>query len=1550
MLDSVFDGWRPESFRNVFAPQPHRSFAAATFEPSGSIEWIAKAQQLARSGYIQVGLFLFIALWNAWHFRRVFDRTAPRPATRNDRASRIPRIYETLSQAARIVALVFIVLAASEAEYQSFNAVTIGVIFVLGLLRLVGGPVWRHTFLHQINLLVFTQFLIFAASEFLPQAVVGSDYKPNRWVLAAALSLAAASALALVTPRTWDPPPMDLHLSLRAPEPKPSPEETASWLQFYLTYEYLTPMIWKGFRKTLEMVDLPGLPWYDEPARLLTIVLKAREKSKQRTIWTLARFQAVEIITMAVWAILAFSVELITPFALYNLLAYIGNPEDALLNPVVWLILMFCGPMARTLCFQQYIFNSTRLIVRVKAGFTQELYHRAMSSMELEEDVINAIETRGKKTEGMKSTSTGRLANLMSSDVDAIYRARDFIMATTGIPAGIILSCIGLYKVIGWSSFVGTVFMIIMTPVPAYIAQLMGSSQRKVKLAQDSRISLITEYLSSIKAIKYFAWEDAMVKHVQEARAKEQKDLWRITLLLTLMAEMSELIPAVALALMFITYAAILQQPLNASIAFTTLTLVNTMRRNIGMMSFFSRSAVNAWISMDRLDRYFRSTAPIARYPVGPLSIKNATFRRHKNATFTLKDISIDFVQGGLNVVSGQSGSGKTTLLLAILGETLIEGGSVTRPDDVAFASQTAWLQSETIRDNVLFHSEFEQARYDRVIKACALDVDLDEMPKGDGTEVGENGTALSGGQKARVALARALYSKAPLLLLDDTFSALDAKTAAIVWKHCFCGDLLQGRTTILVTQMPWVPAQADFSIVLENGVIKSAEPNIGVVRKPVTLEHGIPEPESTPDTSASVNGSSNGTGNGTGNGIAAPTDAKPADTKPKTDEIADEMKASGSSNRLMFFQYMLHFGGPLYAVFAILTSIFVNVVFIGTSWWLAYWVDSYKSEATVNIAFYLGIYILFTIGSILVDALCFLTYANGAWIAARRLHQACLRSVMNVSLAWWKKVPVGRVVNRFSSDMSSLDNQLVHMLQAFLEAIIQIFLRLGAVSSILPIFILPGIFTCFVGAIAGEMYTRTAVVVRRLVSSSQSPVFSQFSDSMAGLAVIRARGSMPQVFRDKLAERLRDYSRAQEANFNINRWVSVRVDFVTALVSLCAGIIAVAKTGEFDAGLVGFSLANASGLGDTIMMLVRSMNELEVEMQSFHRVKEYSNLEPEEKTDDAHKQELLAIQTDADREEQIMPKNWPRSGSVELRNVTVKYDEDGPEILKDINLKFEAGERVAVVGRTGSGKSTLVLSLLRFTNIVEGKILYDGVDITAVPRKALRQALTIIPQEATLFNGTVGSNLDPSGEIPESRIQKAIESCVDIASFQFHTSEEPEEASNGNGASSQEDEATKPTEETPLLAANNTEAANGAINIAKAASGLSLATQVNAKGENFSHGQRQVLSLCRALVRKSRLMLLDEATASMDYETDRGIQAILRADLEADGDASRTLVTIAHRLRTIVDYDKVVVLGAGRVLEVGSPAELYKAKGQFYDMVRHSGEGEELAALLEAN
>ncbi|OLN87834.1 ATP-binding cassette transporter abc4 [Colletotrichum chlorophyti] len=1475
----------------------HSQALLATVQSHGQLRWIENVTQLAESGYLQVLVLVSSALWAAACLLRRRTKPLLHPETR---AAAIRWPWELCAQVARATAFTFLALASARGQTPWLNALAVGYAFVFGLSRLINDLEWRHIALHQVNFVLAAELLIFAASSALPCIEASTECAiaiPERGALA---SLAAAVFIAITTPREWVPPSLTHKVPEGYETREPAPEETCSWANYYLTFEWLTPLVWKGARREVAIDDLPQLPWYDEPLLLLEKVKKARARGVTTT-WTIFYLMRSEVTLMASYVSTAYACELIAPYGLYNLLAFLANPKGAVVRPWVWLLLMFCGPLSRSVFFQQYIFTSTRLVVRLRSALTQELYHRAISSMELEDDIFapkGAAETKQDSKRTQSTTSAGRLANLMAADVQAIFGARDIVMITAGVLTGTIISCVGLYTLLGWPALVGMALLFLAGPMAVAVSQVMAKQTRKARRAQDSRISLVSEYLTSIRAVKYFAWEDAIIRTIEEARANEQRDLWRVSLIYVGLNQITALMPYIALLSMFTLYVGVRGEPLTAATAFTTTYLVKNIRRNVTQVGFMSRNITSAMIAIGRLDKYFASTTPVEEYPEGDLKIQSATFRRNKTAAFQLKDISVDFVEGGLNVISGASGSGKTTLLLAILGETIKESGTITRPKDVAFASQTTWLQNDSIRENILFNGPYEKLRYDSVVNACCLPVDLREMDNGDQTVVGENGASLSGGQKARVALARALYSKAPLLLLDDIFSALDAKTSALLWERCFCSDLLKGRTVVLVAQQPWVAAQADVAVTLENGEVKNVEQNLGVTRHPVAvskdLEGEVTDASDSSDTE--VETQTDPLNDGT----------KVADDKTAKDVVAQEMKASGKSARLMFFKYMTYFGGPWYAVFCLVVMLLSQLAVMGGSLWLSVWVEAYNKEVAVDIAFYLGIYAAITVTESVVYAAVFLVFENGAWHAARRLHNDFIRAVMRVSLTWYKRTPVGRIINRFSSDMSSLDLTVSPQLRSFLESGMALVIRIFAISSIMPVFIVPAAVTCCAGVIIGEMYTRTAVTIKRLVASAQSPIFTQFADTLAGLAVIRARSGMPDTFAGNLADKLRVWSRAAEANFNCNRWVAMRVDFVTALVGLCAGIIAVSKAGVVAAGLVGFSLTNATGLSQTILGLVRSMNDLEVELQSFVRIKEYAGLEPEEKSDDSFPEEGEF----ADDPSQVIPKSWPSTGEIEFRNVTVRYDEDGPDILTDVNLKFKAGERVAIVGRTGSGKSTLVLSLLRFTHVVSGQILYDGIDISKIPRRRLREALTIIPQEAVLFNGTLRSNLDPTGRIPEARLERALESCQGIASFQYHRAE----AGDASATDSDADQA-----------------------------GLALTTTVNAKGENFSHGQRQVLSLCRALVRGSRLMLLDEATASMDYETDRGIQGVLRREV----DEERTLVTIAHRLRTIADYDCVVVMGAGRVVEAGRPGELYRARGVFYDMVFHSGERGELEALF---
>ncbi|KAI1505389.1 P-loop containing nucleoside triphosphate hydrolase protein [Biscogniauxia marginata] len=1479
------------------------------------LQWIDQLSRFAKAGYLQLSIVVVSLLLVVKH---LLDRSYSKVSRPEGNGSTISLAFELCSHFLRAASLAFMIVAAVQEGGKWADVAALAYAFFLGLLRLANDLEWRHVALHHVNFVLCGSLLVIATGELLP--FIDADYKQHLspMVISSIATLAGAVFVAVSTRREWIPPSMDLDISERVSTREPSPEETCSWLEYYVTYEWLTPLMFRGVRRQMSVEELPRLPWYDEPLLLLSRIIRARQKAGS-TLWTLIWFLSKELTAMVCWSTLAFIVELVAPFAMYKLLGYLSNPEESHFRPWVWLVLLFVGPLSRSVAFQQYIFTSTRLIVRVKAALTQELYYKAMSSMELEDEVFAEISATGQDKGTAKrqnATSTGRLANLMSADIDAITYGRDIVMICTGIPAGSVVALVGLYKILNWPALVGIATMILLSPLPILIGRRMVGIQHDMKKIQDSRISVVSEYLASIKAIKYFAWEDAIIKKVNDIRHSEQKKIWKLNMLFVMLGQLTESIPTLSLVLIFTLHVLARKQQLTADIAFTAITLVRTLRRNLAMASGASRHVTAAAVSIKRLDLYFRNTTPLSPHPVGPLKISNATFRRHKKAAFVLNNISIDFVEGGLNVVMGQSGSGKSTLLMAILGETLLENGSITCPKDIAYASQSPWLQNETIRENILFNSPFEQVRYDQVINACGLPIDFNEFPERDETEVGENGASLSGGQKSRVALARALYSKAPVILLDDIFSALDAKTSSSLWKEAFCGDLLKGRTVVLVTQLPWIAPQADLSITLENGLIKDIQQNLGIVRKTVTLDKTLFDEgnvdlisETTTNNVTETNGTA---ANGSSNGHLKTTEAK------RRDEVTEEALKTGPTARFQFFSYMRLFGSPFYAMLAIIMSTLSTASFIGTGLWIAVWVDAYGKDDAYDIAFYLGIYAAWSMADIIFSGLTYIAYESGGWYAARTLHTTFMKAVMSVPLSWYKTTPVGRIVNRFSRDMNSIDTSLAGMLRMCLEALIRLGFQVVAVGSVLPIFMLPAAACCIAGIVAGELYTRTAVAVKRLVSSSQSPLFAQFADSLAGLPIIRARANMPRVFGNQLAEKLRRFSVASEAQYNCNRWVALKVDMMTTLVTVAAGAIAVSKAGLVAVGVVGFSLTNATTLSQLIIMLVRAGNELEVELQSYHRVREYAAVEPEEKPD-----EYKDAGSYSDHPQAVLPKDWPRSGEVEFRDVTIKYDLEGPEILKNINLKFSAGERVAIVGRTGSGKSTLVLSLLRFTNVVSGQILFDGVDITSFPRRKLREALTIIPQEAVLFNGDVGSNLDPTDEIPKEIVEKALQYCSGIASFQFHQGDEHapngHDQANGHGFGSDRPPADL---------------------------GINLATTVKPKGENFSHGQRQVLSLCRALVRKSKLMLLDEATASMDYETDQGIQEVLRKELSEHG-RDRTLVTIAHRLKTIIDYDRVVVMSAGSVLEVGSPKELYEAKGQFYDMMRHSGEFEDLENLI---
>ncbi|KAM3544438.1 hypothetical protein ARSEF1564_002686 [Beauveria bassiana] len=1291
------------------------------------------------------------------------------------------------------------------------------------------------------------------------------------------------------SPREWQPPHAGIDNVPEDLAAEPSDEETRSWISENVTFAQVDRLVYKSLKSKVGMDDMPKIPWHYDP-KLLHRGFSAMRQGRKSTARTIFDLIAPQMPITVILGVIHPLLDLCAPFSLYQLLEYIRNPEAATLQPYVWLVIMFGGRLLESIIYQKFISITRRLYTYCEIMLTGEVFHAALNSRELTGNFLKDAEQKeDEAAETREGTATGMLENLISTDMGSVTYFNVILMAITQMPSSV-LAMVGLYNVIGWPMFVGIFIALLSAPMARYISSYTLRFEKKVKAIQDVRVSMLSEYLQSIKVIKYFGWEDSIVDRIKGVRAEEQKQNWYISMCWIVFAQVESWMPIGSILAMFGLYVGVLKLPMTASVAYTTVSLFETVRGDLE----FSASVIMEWpiirVSLRRFDSFYAALDPLDRYPEGPVRIDRATFRRSRTADFRLSDITIHFVEYGLNTITGISGSGKTTLLLALLGETINEAGSVSRPRDAAFASQTSWLQAQTIRENILFTLEYDEKRYNSVVKACCLDVDIGELPDGDKTQVGANGAALSGGQRSRIALARALYSFAPLLILDDIFSALDTKTTVLLWNRVFCSDLVKGRTVVLVTQLNWVTSEADLSVTLEDGAVKSTHHNIGHVRVPQSL---------------SVAGDE-------GKDHAAPVtqveQISDMEEKEATNVIDEEVEQSGVLGGFPVLQYIMYFGSPTAVIVTMVAMLFQTTAAMMTKYWLKIWVDHDDADVSATAAFYLSVFVALSFAENAVSSTCYWIFMRGAWYAARTLHNRAVKALFNVSLSWYTEHPVGRVINRMSGDIGTLDNEIIVTVYLTLHVIILSLMMLSAITLILPIFLGPTVLLAALGISVGVAYNQIAIYLTHLVSASRSPVLSGFSEGLSGMAIIRATSALPSKFSENLAQLLSTSARASMSQIDADQWIKIRINTIAGLINVCAAFLAIRESGRLSAGIVGFCLSQATDISSAILMLVFQVHGMNLEMQTFHRVREYGKLPPEE--------ELLSQTTPvsdstAEVDEAASP-NWPSCGEIEFRNVTVRYDPEGPDILKNINLRFNPGERVAVVGRTGSGKSTLVLSMLRFTHIISGKILYDGVDITTLSCKKLRQAISMIPQESQLFQGTLVENLDPTGTASEADLQRALDVCQSIVAVR---------ATQPQCATSYQD-GEPDTEDSE---------------------GLTLKTQVASKGENFSHGQRQILSLCRILARRSKLTLLDEATSSMDSETDTGIQTALRKAVAED--AGHCLVTIAHRLKSIADYDKVVVMGSGGVLEVGTPRELMERKGSYYDLVMH-----DLDAAVAAN
>lgn len=1220
--------------------------------------------------------------------------------------------------------------------------------------------------------------------------------------------------------------------------------------------------------------------------------------------------------------------------------------------------------------------------------------------------------------------NSGTIINLMSVDsfkVAEVSAYLHFLIPT--VPVQLAIAVTLLYRILGWSSLAGIGVMVCVLPLNIYFARKFSSVQKGIMSATDGRIHVTNEVLQNIRIIKYFAWEQRFAQNVNDKRRVELKALRSRFLVWGCALIVWYSVPMIITACSFLIYTTVEKKPLIPSVAFTALSLFSILRYPLDKLADMMAHILESKVSVDRVER-FLNEEETGKYEQlsrtgddqggeAAVGFDNATLTWAgkedalvENTAFRMINLDLRFRLGGLNLVVGPTGSGKTSLLMALLGEMTLLSGRVRLPggsreklqpdpatgltESVAYCAQQAWLVNDTIKQNILFASPYDESRYNSVIEACALKRDLEVLEAGDATLVGEKGIVVSGGQKQRISLARALYCNARYILLDDCLSAVDSHTAQHIFEHCILGPHMLNRTCILVTHnVALCLSRSQYVVVLANGKVAAqgtpeevtASGAVGgeLLSSRPTSKGGTRPPSrdrSTMDAAGEAssevnNGHPKGKPNGQANG--AHGDAK-SKQKPQEDvedaNIRTEGKAEGAVDWHVIKLYLASMGPGYFWVLIILANAMENIAQVSTNLWIRSWANSYSTEEVsttqslqhptfpgpsggtgtssflwiglsgrsipflstksrgfsmmstgpeVDIGYYIGIYALLGAIYILVSLSKLGILFKGSLNASRALHSKLLEAVLRAKFKFFDTTPLGQIMNRFSKDLQQIDQEVALVAGGVLQGILNLIAIITLISVITPGFLIAAFFLSCLYLCIGMFYVRSSRDLKRIESVQRAPLYQQFGETLSGITTIRAYGDEHRFIRDNF-QRINTHNRPFIYMWATNRWLALRVDFAGAFVAFFAGVFVVANVGRIDAGAAGLSLTYALTFNENVLWLVRLYADNEQNMNHVERVKKYLEIEQEAK---------------ASIPEHKPPGNWPSRGTVEFVNYSARYRDDLPQVLKHLNIKIGAEEKVGIVGRTGAGKSSLAMALFRGLEADEGKILIDDVDIGQIGLQDLRENITIVPQDPTLFTGTIRTNLDPFGLFTDEEIFTSLRRVHLIgADSSNHPSSTTTPANEPHVAPPSADNPPNPDTE-PTLPLTHTLTNTGHTNTNPF---LSLSSPIAESGTNLSQGQRQLLCLARALLKNPRVLLMDEATASIDYATDAKIQDTLR---ELKGS---TVITIAHRLMTIVDYDKVMVLESGEVVEFGSPWELVgKEGGVFRGMCEMSGDFEGL-------
>lgn len=1197
----------------------------------------------------------------------------------------------------------------------------------------------------------------------------------------------------------------------------------------------------------------------------------------------------------------------LNPQLLKLLIAFANDHGIYLWTGYLYSILLFVVALIQSVCLQYYFQLCFLLGMKVRTTVMASVYKKALT-----------LSNRARK-----QYTVGETVNLMSVDAQKLMDVTNFIHLLWSNVLQIALAIYFLWAELGPSVLAGVGVMVILIPINGVLATRNRAIQVKNMKNKDSRLKIMNEILSGIKILKYFAWEPSFQNQVHNLRKKELRNLLRFGQLQSAIMFLLYLTPVLVSVITFSVYVLVdSSNVLDAQKAFTSITLFNILRFPMSMLPMLISSMLQASVSTERLEKYLGGddldTSAIRHDCNSDKAVQfsEASFTWDHDLGVTIQDVNLDIMPGQLVAVVGTVGSGKSSLMSAMLGEMENVHGHITVKGSVAYVPQQSWIQNGTIKENILFGSELDEKKYQQVLEACALLPDLEVLPGGDMAEIGEKGINLSGGQKQRISLARATYQNSDIYILDDPLSAVDAH----VGKHIFNkvlgpSGLLKGKTRILVTHSIHFLPQVDEIVVVGNGTIlekgsySTLLANKGLFAK--NLKTFVKQ--TGPEDEATVNEDSEDDDCGLvpsveeisedvaslsmkrENDLHRTLSRRSRSSSRRLKSLKDSLKIRNANilkeeeepvrgqklikkefvqtGKVKFSVYLKYLQaiGWCSIVFILLGFVIYYVAFIGSNLWLSAWTSDSKKYNGTNYPssqrdLRVGVY-----GALGIAQGFFVFIANiwsvyGCNHASNILHKQLLNNILRAPMSFFDTTPIGRIVNRFAGDISTVDDTLPMSLRSWVLCFLGIVSTLVMICLATPIFVVVIIPLGIIYVSVQVFYVATSRQLRRLDSVTRSPIYSHFSETVSGLSVIRAFEHQQRFLKQSEAA-IDNNQKCVFSWITSNRWLAVRLELIGNLIVFFASLMMVIYRHNLNGDTVGFVLSNALNITQTLNWLVRMTSEIETNIVAVERITEYINVENE-----------APWVTD-----KRPPEGWPSKGEIQFSNYEVRYRPELDLVLRGITCDIKSAEKIGVVGRTGAGKSSLTNCLFRILEAAGGQITIDGVDIASIGLHDLREKLTIIPQDPILFSGSLRMNLDPFNNYSDEEIWKALE-LSHLKSF-----------------------------------------------VAGLQAGLSY--EVTEGGDNLSIGQRQLLCLARALLRKSKILIMDEATAAVDLETDQLIQTTIQTEF-----SHCTTITIAHRLHTIMDSDKVMVLDSGKIVEYDSPEELLRNPGPFYFMAQEAG------------